>query len=171
MAKKKKSYCPPWLIKIISCIVAYDYIVRDVGVFISVKKFLNFLLSKYDDVEVEDLEQTSALMLQFLGELKIDKNTYLLLNHFMFNIIEDIKPDEKGLFKSDPYAGMKEKKYTIDEIADEFKVFVYACRSGLTRKAPTGWDIKNDENVGELREIIEKEFSIDDMIDSVTEGK
>ena len=50
----------------------------------------------------------------------------------------------------------------------DFKVFTFSCRSGLTKKAPIGWDITNETNLGILEEVINKEFSIDDMIDSVS---
>ncbi len=165
--KDKKNFCPAWLLKVISCIIVYDYIVRDTSFFVSIKKFITFLSKNYDDIEESEVEKGAALILQFLGELKIDQNTYLLLNHYMYNIIEDTRPNEKGLFKSDPYEGTSEKKFSIDVFIDEFKVFSYSCRSGLTRVAPTGWDITNDENLGELGEVLNEEFSIDDMIDSM----
>ena len=38
---------------------------------------------------------------------------------------------------------------------------------GLTKTAPAGWDIHNENELGLLNEAIGKEFSIDDMIDSV----
>ena len=61
-----------------------------------------------------------------------------------------------------------EKKYTPHDAVKDFKVFSYSCRSGLTKKAPCGWDIKNEKDLGLITDAIHKQFSIDDMIDSVT---
>ena len=63
--------------------------------------------------------------------------------------------------------GIKKKKYTPDEALKDFKIFAYACRSGLTKTAPLGWDLKNEIELGLISDAINKEFSIDDMIDSV----
>ncbi len=50
----------------------------------------------------------------------------------------------------------------------DFKVFVYSCRSDLTLKAPAGWDIRNEEDIGELSDVLNKQFSLDDLIASVS---
>ena len=47
---------------------------------------------------------------------------------------------------------------------------MYSCRSALTLKAPTGWDIRNEEDIGELTEVINKQFSLDDLIESVSKN-
>ena len=39
MASKSK-YCPPWLIKIITSLMVYDYIVKDESFFMQTKKFV-----------------------------------------------------------------------------------------------------------------------------------
>ena len=36
-------YCPLWLYKIIISVTVYDYIVRDIAIFVSTKKFESFL--------------------------------------------------------------------------------------------------------------------------------
>ena len=37
MSEDKKNYCPAWLFKLISCVIVYDYIVRDRAIFFSLK--------------------------------------------------------------------------------------------------------------------------------------
>ena len=159
-------FCPSWLFKIIISQTVYDYIVRDVAMFISSKKFISFFTKYYDDLKSDEIETTAIAYIQFLGEVKT-KDPFLLLNHFIYSVITDVKPNEKGIFKKDPYEGDPKKKYTPDEALKDFKIFAYACRSGLTKTAPLGWDLKNEIDLGLISEAINKEFSIDDMIDSV----
>lgn len=159
-------FCPSWLFKIIISQTVYDYIVRDVAMFISSKKFISFFTKYYDDLKSDEIETTAIAYIQFLGEVKA-KDPFLLLNHFIYSVITDVKPNEKGIFKKDPYEGDPKKKYTPDEALKDFKIFAYACRSGLTKTAPLGWDLKNEIELGLISEAINKEFSIDDMIDSV----
>ena len=73
MSEEKKNYCPTWLFKIISCVIVFDYIVRDRAIFFSLKKFTSYLSKKYDNVDSSEIETASNLIIQFLGELKIDK--------------------------------------------------------------------------------------------------
>lgn len=80
----------------------------------------------------------------------------------------DVKPNEKRIFRKDPYDNDPEKKYSPHDAAKDFKIFSFSCRSGLTKKAPLGWDIKNESDLGLITQAINKEFSIDDMIDSVS---
>ena len=167
MNKEWKNFCPLWLYKIIVAITVYDYVVRDIGIFITQKKYTNFFSDSYDDLNHESIEQGVNLFLQFLGELKV-KEPFMFLNHYMHHIVDDIKPNQKGIFKKDPYKSKSENEIDPEKALKDFKVFTFSCRSGLTKKAPIGWDITNETNLGILEEVINKEFSIDDMIDSVS---
>ena len=162
----KERFCPNWLFKIIISLTVYDYIVRDVALFISARKFISFFSEYYDELKSDEIETTAIAFIEFLGEVKT-KDPFLLLNHFTYSIIMDVKPHQKGIFKKDPYEHDKEKKYAPHEIVKDFKIFSYSCRSGLTKKAPLGWDIRNEKDLGLISNAVNKEFSIDDMIDSV----
>ena len=105
---QKKKYCPAWIIKVISSLMVYDYITRDETFFIQTKKFLEFL-AKYSEITAPELEEIATLKLQFLGEVKNVKDPYLLLNHYMYTILNDVEPGEKGLIKGNPYEGVKKK--------------------------------------------------------------
>ena len=107
MAKKQK-YCPPWIMKIITSLMVYDYIVDDDSFFLQTKKFVDFL-KKYSEIKAEELEHVATLKLEFLGSVKNVKDPYLLLNHYMYSLINEIEPGEKGIIKGDPYEGEKKK--------------------------------------------------------------
>ena len=159
-------YCPLWLYKIIISVTVYDYIVRDVAIFVSTKKFESFFGKHYKELTVDEIENGATSIIQFLGEVKT-KDPFLLLNHFTYSIVEDVKKRMDSFFKKDPYDGDSEKNYNSEVALKDFKVFSFSCRSGLTKTAPAGWDIYNETELGLLNKAIDKEFSIDDMIDSV----
>ena len=168
--KKKMSdpnkFCPLWLYKIIISVTVYDYIVRDIAIFVSTKKFESFFSKHYKDLTVEEIENGATAIIQFLGEVKT-KDPFLLLNHFTYSIVQDMKKKMDSFFKKNPYDGDSEKSYNCELALKDFKVFSFSCRSGLTKTAPAGWDIYNETELGLLNKAIGKEFSIDDMIDSV----
>lgn len=167
MNRKWENFCPLWLYKIIVCMTVYDYVVRDIGLFISEKKYASFFENMYDDLTVESINEGVTLFLQFLGELK-GKEPFMFINHYMYHIIKDIEPSEKGIFKKDPYVAKNKAQIFSEKVLKDFRVFTYSCRSGLTGKAPVGWDITNEAELGLLNDVINKSFSIDDMIDSVS---
>ena len=70
MNKEWKNFCPLWLYKIVISITVYDYVVRDIGIFVTQKKYTNFFAEMYDDLNQESIELGVNLFLQFLGELK-----------------------------------------------------------------------------------------------------
>ena len=41
---KPEKFCPLWLYKTIISVTVYDYIVRDIAIFVSTKKFESFFL-------------------------------------------------------------------------------------------------------------------------------
>ena len=94
----KERFCPDWLFKIIISQTVYDYIVRDVALFISARKFISFFSKYYDELTPDDIEATSVAFIEFLGEVK-SKDPFLLLNHYTYSIIMNVKPNEKGIFK------------------------------------------------------------------------
>mgnify|MGYP001476991450 CR=1 FL=1 len=74
----------------------------------------------------------------------------------------------QGIFKKDAYKEKSRVEIDPERALKDFKVFTFSCRSGLTNKAPVGWDITNESELGLLNDVINKTFSIDDMIDSVS---
>lgn len=163
----KERFCPDWLFKIIISQSVYDYIVRDIELFISARKFISFFSKYYDQLSPKEIEAGAIAFIEFLGEVKA-KDPFLLINHFVYSIIIDVKPNEKRLFKKDAYDYVNQKNYSSHSALKDFKIFSYSCRAGLTKKAPSGWDLTNEEGLGLISEVINKDFSIDDMIDSVT---
>ena len=80
-----------------------------------VSKTILELGAKKENIEniisiAEKNESNSNQILEFTKEVKNIKEPYLLLNHYMYSIINDVEPGEKGLIKGNPYEGEKKKK-------------------------------------------------------------
>ena len=58
----------------------------------------------------------------------------MFLNHYMHHIVNDIKPNQKGIFKKDPYRQNDDYEIDPEKALKDFKVFTFSCRSGLTKK-------------------------------------
>ena len=77
---KPEKFCPLWLYKTIISVTVYDYIVRDIAIFVSTKKFESFFNKYYKELTVEEIENGATSIIQFLGEVK-SKDPFLILNH------------------------------------------------------------------------------------------
>ena len=105
---------------------------RDIELFISARKFISFFSKYYDQLSPKEIEAGAIAFIEFLGEVKA-KDPFLLINHFVYSIINDVKPNEKRLFKKDAYDCLKQKSYSAHSALKDFKIFSYSCRAGLTK--------------------------------------
>ena len=62
------------------------------------------------------------------------------------------------------FDGTKEKKYNEETMIKDYKAFCFSLRSGTVPKAPSGWLIKNEPDLGFFADIIGKDFSLDDLL-------
>ena len=74
-------FCPNWLFNIILSQAVYDYIVRDIALFITAKKYISFFSEYYDDLQSDEIETGAVAFIEFLGEIKT-KDPFLLINHY-----------------------------------------------------------------------------------------
>ena len=117
-------FCPLWLYKIIISVTVYDYIVRDIAILFPQKNLKVFSINIIKDLTVDEIETGATAIIQFLGEVKT-KDPFLLLNHFTYSIVQDIKSKLDSFFKKDPYDGDSEKNYNSEVALKDFKVFFF----------------------------------------------
>ena len=58
----------------------------------------------------------------------------------------------------------REKKYNEQVIVKDFKAFTYSLRSGTVPLASSGWTINIEKDLEFFGKILEKDFSIDDLL-------
>ena len=78
-------FCPKWIFDICSAMTAYDYIVNDVPIDISCKKYSRGLNEKYREVKFIEIKNASELIIKFMGKIKNPEyEPYERLKHFLF---------------------------------------------------------------------------------------
>ena len=166
-------FCPKWVFDICSAMTAYDYIVNDVPIDISCKKYSRGLNEKYREVKFIEIKNASELIIKFMGKIKNPEyEPYERLKHFLFFTLKYETYYKKRKYKTlfgSAYDGTKEKEYEEESTLQEFKTFVYSLRSNLVKKAPKSWDIKeeDDPELDFLISLINKNFGINDLIESL----
>ena len=166
-------FCPKWIFDICSAMTAYDYIVNDIPIDISCKKFSRGLNDNYKEVKFIEFKLASELIIKFMGKIKNPEfEPHERLKHFLYFTLKYETYYKKRKYKTlfgSAFDGTKDKEYNEETTLQDFKTFIFSLRSNLVKKAPKSWDIKEDDdpNIEFLVSLINKNFGINDLIDSL----
>ena len=162
----KELYCPKWVFDICVAVSAENYIVDDILIDISAKKFSRGLNKQYKEVKLLEIKYGAEAIIRFMGEIKNPQyEPYERLRQFLYYTLKFEKNFflSKRKFKTligSPLNGTKKKEYSEDLTLADFKKFIYSLRADLVEKAPMSWDIRsNDEDdIGFLKDLFKKDL-------------
>ncbi len=161
-----KKYCPDWIFNLAVARTAYEFIISELPIRSYAKKYSVSLSEKYEQVKFEEIENEAELLLRFLVEINAEKSDELL-NDYVFFCLKFVQNGQKrklkGIFGT-AFDGTKEKKYLEKLTLKSFRAYVFGLRSGVSEKPSAGWDIKEEEELEFLNEIIAKEANISDAV-------
>ena len=159
-------FCPEWIFNLSVARAAYEFIISDLPIKAYAKKYSNGLNEIFEEIKPEEIENEAELILRFLVEINAD-NSDELLNSFIYFCLkyeqQGSKRKLKGLFGS-AFDPDKSKKYAEKNTLKAFRAYVFGIRSGVSEKPSPGWDIKEEENIKILLDIVNKEANISDAL-------
>ena len=159
-------YCPKWVFDICVAVSAESFIVDDILIDISAKRFSRGLNQQYREVKLLEIKYGAEAIIRFMGEIKNPQyEPYERLRQFLYHTLKF----EKNFFLSkrkfkkligSPFNGTKKKEYSEDLTLADFKKFIYSLRADLVEKAPMSWDIRGDDedDIGFLKDLLKKDF-------------
>ena len=159
-------YCPRWLFNLCASMTAYEFIIGDMPIKSYAKKFSDGLNEHYGEIKHEEIESTAEVMLRFLVEINAENSDELLNAFVYFNLkyhSDGSKRKIKGIFGS-AFDAEKEIKFSEADCLKSFKAYVFGLRSGVTYKPAAGWDIKDEENIDLIVNIIKNDASLSDAL-------
>ena len=159
-------YCPKWVFDICVAVSAQSFIVDDILIDMSAKKFSRGLNQYYREVKLLEIKYGAEAIIRFMGEIKNPQyEPYERLRQFLYHTLKFEKNFflSKRKFKTligSPLNGTKKKEYSEDLTLTDFKKFIYSLRADLVEKAPMSWDIRGDDedDIGFLRDLLKKDF-------------
>tara|TARA_B100000989_G_scaffold293538_1_gene271093 strand:+ start:1588 stop:2094 length:507 start_codon:yes stop_codon:yes gene_type:complete len=166
----EKLYCPKWIFDIAVVATANDYLLKDILIDVSAKKFVRGLNTHYQEIKLLEIKYGAEAIISFLGSIK--KPTFEPcegLRQFLFFTLKY----EKKFFLSrkrfkkligSPFDGTKKKGYNEDKTLADFKKYIYSLRANLVEKAPMSWSI-NDDQEEDLQFL--KPLLTDNLLDSI----
>ena len=159
-------YCPKWVFDICVAVSAQSFIVDDILIDMSAKKFSRGLNQYYREVKLLEIKYGAEAIIRFMGEIKNPQyEPYERLRQFLYHTLKFEKNFflSKRKFKTligSPLNGTKKKEYSEDLTLTDFKKFIYSLRADLVKKAPMSWDIRGDDedDIGFLKDLLKKDF-------------
>lgn len=163
----KELYCPKWIFDLCVTSTVHSFIVHDVPIDISSKKFVRGLNKRYKEIKLLEIQLGAELIIKFMGEIKRPQfEPYERLRQFLYFTLKfekkifTSKRKLKTLFSS-ALKGTKKKEYSENLTLDDFKKFIYSLRSNLVEKAPPSWTIEDedDKDLDFLRKLLKDKYS------------
>ena len=159
-------YCPSWMFNLCTASTAYEFIISDLPIRSYAKKYSKGLNEHYGEIKSEEIESAAETILRFLVEINAD-NSDELLNAYIYYCLkynlDGTKRKIKGLFGT-AFDPDKEKKFSEKDCIRTFRSYVFGLRSGVTSRPVPGWDIKEEENIDQLLDIIKQDANIGDAL-------
>lgn len=161
-------YCPEWLFDYCVAQTAADFLTAELPLEAHAKKYAKSLSETYNDIDPEAIEAAATAILEFLNEIKVGEDAIDYLVQFCwftlnFENHRAVKRKRKSML-SNCFDPLKEMNYSPDKAAKSFKAYLYADRSNVLPKMPTGWKIADEADVEPLKAMTERETSVMDML-------
>ena len=113
---KKSLFCPKWIFDICVGVTAYEYIVKDIPIDLSAKKFVRGINLRYKEVQLIEIKFAAESIIRFMGEINNPQyKPHERLRYFLFHTLKYETYYSKRKFKTlfgSAFDGTKEKKYS-----------------------------------------------------------
>ena len=154
---KMAVYCPQWVYAACVGLTARDFLVKDIPIDLMARRYSKALLEKYDEVNPIEISSIAEDIIRILAEVEAGSDASKYLDGFIYYTINF----DNGKTRND---GERDRHYEERDIIKMFKSYMYSLRSDLSKPAPTGWKIDEEEDIDFLRDMATEEFTIFDAI-------
>ncbi len=159
-------YCPQWVYAACVGLTARDFLLKEIPIDLVARRYAKTLASKYDEVNAVEMSSIAEDIIRLLGEVEAGNQATNYLDGFVYNLInfDNGKIRNRKLLLGSIFDGEKDRKYEEKDIMKMFKSYMYSLRSELSKPAPSGWKIDDEEDIDFLRDLAIEDFTIFDAI-------
>lgn len=162
------NFCPAWLYDYTSALTAREFLHAELPLEAHARRLAAILETQYEPVTPEDLTQAATGLLEFLNEVEAGEMAADFLTQFCWFVLNyenhsGTRRKRKSLLSScfDP---AKERQYDAKHVRVEFRKYLFADRSDLLPKMPSGWQVSEEKDVDLLKEMNDSEPSFEDLL-------
>tara|TARA_B100001059_G_scaffold157446_1_gene157071 strand:- start:13942 stop:14430 length:489 start_codon:yes stop_codon:yes gene_type:complete len=157
------NFCRDWIFDVAVAKVSDEFLSLNLPLNTLAKKYAEGLSEKYAEISVQEVSDSSELLLLFLNEVDAGESAVEFLNGFQYfrynfesvNKLRKLTP----LFGAadDP---TKTMTYSGEATAKRFKAYVFGLRSNSAPVAPAGWHLSVDSNLLHVADVARRTVSI-----------
>jgi hypothetical protein len=161
------SFCPLWVMGVVSVQATKQYVLNDIPLSGYASKYGQVLAQHYEDSAPQKIMSVSEEIMKLLVEIEAEDLGEVLDGYIYYTTSFDEKGSPrkiKSLFKNAFAAEDTESR--VQEVFTSFKVYTFKYRSDPNLGKPSGWDILDVDKIGWLGDLMEMSVSYNDAFDA-----
>lgn len=161
------SFCPLWVMGVVSVQATKQYVLKDVPLPGYASKYGEVLEQYYDDAAARKIMSVSEEIMKLLVEIEAEDIGDILDGYIYFTTSFDEKGSPrkiKSLFKN--AFAPEDTESRVQEVFTSFKVYTFKYRSDPNLGKPSDWDILDVDKIGWLGDLMEMNVSYNDAFDA-----
>ena len=161
------SFCPLWVMGVVSVQATRQYILKDVPLLGYASKYGEVLEQYYDDDAARKIMFVSGEIMKLLVEIEAEDIGDILDGYIYYTTSFEEKGSPrkiKSLFKN--AFAPEDTESRVQEVFTSFKVYTFKYRSDPTLGKPSDWDILDVDKIGWLGDLMEMNVSYNDAFDA-----
>jgi hypothetical protein len=161
------SFCPLWVMGVVSVQATKQYVLKDVPLPGYASKYGEVLEQYYDDAAARKIMSVSEEIMKLLVEIEAEDIGDILDGYIYYTTSFDEKGSPrkiKSLFKN--AFAPEDTESRVQEVFTSFKVYTFKYRSDPNLGKPSDWDILDVDKIGWLGDLMEMNVSYNDAFDA-----
>jgi len=161
------SFCPLWVMGVVSVQATKQYVLKDVPLPGYASKYGEVLEQYYDDDAARKIMSVSEEIMKLLVEIEAEDIGDIFDGYIYYTTSFDEKGSPrkiKSLFKN--AFAPEDTESRVQEVFTSFKVYTFKYRSDPNLGKPSDWDILDVDKIGWLGDLMEMNVSYNDAFDA-----
>jgi len=161
------SFCPLWVMGVVSVQATKQYVLKDVPLPGYASKYGEVLEQYYDDAAARKIMSASEEIMKLLVEIEAEDIGDIFDGYIYYTTSFDEKGSPrkiKSLFKN--AFAPEDTESRVQEVFTSFKVYTFKYRSDPNLGKPSDWDILDVDKIGWLGDLMEMNVSYNDAFDA-----
>ena len=161
------SFCPLWVMGVVSVQATKQYVLKDVPLPGYASKYGEVLEQYYDDAAARKIMSVSEEIMKLLVEIEAEDIGDIFDGYIYYTTSFDEKGSPRKIksFFKNAFAP-EDTESRVQEVFTSFKVYTFKYRSDPNLGKPSDWDILDVDKIGWLGDLMEMNVSYNDAFDA-----
>ena len=161
------SFCPLWVMGVVSVQATKQYVMKDIPLVGYASKYGQVLGQHYKDAAARKIMSVSEEIMKLLVEIEAQDIGDIFDGYIYYTTSYDEKGSPRKIksFFKNAFAP-EDTESRMQEVFTSFKVYTFKYRSDPNLGKPSDWDILDVDKIGWLGDLMEMKVSYNDAFDA-----